>query len=82
MSTSNEEIKKHLPYLMKCTLKWAWISKTTLSRVVAKFYKTESVRDLSRLGKLQINDDTKLNVLLEENSHATMTQVALQKFVS
>jgi hypothetical protein len=42
------------------------------------------VRDISRSGRHAINDDTKLNLLLslEDNSHASTTEVALQENVS
>ena len=55
------------------------IARSTVSRIVAKFSETGSVRDLPRQGHLPISDETKLNVLLEteENPHTSTKQIAL-----
>jgi transposase len=41
------------------------IARSTVSKIVAKFSETGSVRDLPRQGRPLISDETKLNVLLE-----------------
>ena len=40
------------------------IARSTVSRIVAKFNQTGNVRDVPRCGRPQINDNTKLNILL------------------
>ena len=60
------------------------IARSTVSRIVAKFNQTGNVRDVPRCGRPQINDNTKLNLLLslEDNPHVTTTEMALQENVS
>lgn len=60
------------------------IARSTVSKIVAKFNETGSVRDIPRSGRPRISDDTKLNLLLslEENPHASTTEMALQETVS
>jgi transposase len=60
------------------------IARSTVSRIVAKFNETGSVRDIPRSGRPRISDDTKLNLLLslEDNPHASTTEMALQENVS
>jgi hypothetical protein len=60
------------------------IARSTVSRIVAKLNETGSVRDIPRFERPAISDNTKLNLLLslEDNSHASTTEVALQENVS
>jgi hypothetical protein len=55
------------------------IARSTVSRIVSKFFETGSVKDLPRQGRPQINEDTKLQILLEaeENPHISTRQLAL-----
>lgn len=60
------------------------ISRSTVSRVVAKYHETRSVKDLPRTGRPKVSDETKLNALLtvQENPHATTTEMARHENVS
>lgn len=60
------------------------ISRSTVSRVVARYQESRSVKDLPRSGRPKINDDKKLNALitLQENPHMSTTEVARQENVS
>lgn len=60
------------------------IARSTVSRIVAKFNATGSVRDAPKSGRPGISDDVKLDILLsvEEHPHATTTEIALQENVS
>ena len=47
------------------------IARSTVSRIVAKLNQTENVTHVPRCGRQQINDNTKLNLLLslDDNPH-------------
>lgn len=55
------------------------ISRSTVSRVVTKFIETGSVKDLPRQGRPQVNEEIRLNMLLEvtANPHISTRQIAL-----
>lgn len=59
------------------------IVRSTVSKLVAKFTETGSVRDLPRQGRPRVNDETRLNVLLEaeENPQNSTRQLALNNNV-
>lgn len=59
-------------------------SRSTVSRVVARYQKTGDFNDLSRCGRPKIKDETKLNALitLRENPHTTTAKVARQENVN
>lgn len=60
------------------------ISRSTVSRVVARYQETRSVKDAPRSGRPKVNNDTKLNALLtlHETPHTTTTEIARQENVS
>lgn len=59
------------------------IARSTVSKLVAKFTETGSVKDLPRQGRPRISEEVRLNVLLEaeENPHHSSRQLALNNNV-
>ena len=60
------------------------ISRSTVSRLVARYDESGSVADLPRSGRPSTSNETKLNILLEieENHHLSTRQLALNHNVS
>lgn len=54
------------------------ISRSTVSKIVAKFAETGSVKDRARQGRPRIEEDRRLNILLEiqDNPHTSTRNIA------
>ncbi|KAJ8916913.1 hypothetical protein NQ315_013383 [Exocentrus adspersus] len=52
-------------------------ARSTVNRLVSKYLETETVKDVKRVGRPEISEETKLNVLLEfqENPHCSTRQL-------
>jgi Transposase. len=60
------------------------ITQSTVSRVLARFEETGSVKDAPRAGRPRVDDETRLNILVElqDNPHSSTRSIALNNDIS